>query len=227
MAGRTTELRSRMPAIDLYALASHDLRQIPQVLDLMVAGLQHARSDDERVRFQNGIAHATQMLRQMERLLSLTSKWQRGTLSIAPEGLRLGDILGDRVNEISHGRPDTCEMDCSGLEFDVVCADRKVMEVLTEGILLFALKFRKQGPVEIIGCRTEGALELCVAFDGTVPSTALDEMAFVEHRLNEEVKVRLGAGPALARAIANIAQMELRIDRAGGRVAVLLSTPLM
>lgn len=213
---------SGLPQIDLYAVASHDLRQIPQALDLMLGALQRARTDDERKRCLQGIAHAADMLRQMEALLSRVSKWQRGVVGLDHGKVTLGDVVRDSIAALASGAMGTPEIHKSGLDVEV-SADRLLLTMLSEGMLLLALKFKTRGPVAIEAHRAGKQVELKFSFEGNVPATALHDMAFVEHGIDDTGRPRLGAGPALAHAAAAAAGMGLQLNQADGRTAATLA----
>jgi signal transduction histidine kinase len=204
-------------------VASHDFRQPAQSLELMAAALRRARTDEDRRRGAECIAHVAAALRGMVETLTALADLETGRSRPRFTDIPLAAVVSSVLRSLSdagHG------VDCGELSGAVHC-DRQWLDAMVRGLVLYALAQCTSGTVRIEAGEHRRRVVLAATFRGAHHHAAFEQMAFLEPAQDEDGSARpLGLGPALAARLARRLGGRLQLDALrDGRSRIGLALP--
>jgi len=197
VTGKTQRPRQRASIAELWAQATHDLRQPMQGALLFTRILEAELRRAEHKRAARQIATTLESLCEMLEALALLSRIETGRQSLRICACRLSDMLEPaliQMKKIANGRGIPLEL--KGMR-GTVESNPKLLIMIIRGILLNAIKLATRDAI-VVRCRTRARrLRLEVQFTGAALEGAEAKSAFVQLQPSADEPLTGGLGLGL------------------------------
>jgi signal transduction histidine kinase len=203
------------PTAQLWAQATHDLRQPVQGVLLLMKMLDHPSAGAEQKRTVRQIQAALLSLHDMLEVLNLLSRIEAGVQIVQLCACSLADILGPIVKEMAgiaaaRGVTLTCRRTRG-----VVRSNPELLATAIRSLFLNAIEFGNGGDILGSWRRRSGQLRLEVRFRGVSLDAARERNAFVQlsPRTGGPIAGDLGLGPVLLEHLCRRLDHDLQYTR--------------
>lgn len=169
---------SRGGRTSLWLAARHDFRQPVQAIELLAGSLREARSAVERQRIAFLMTEIAASLRDMVEGLTLVARLETGNATPVLSAVPLAGAVEQACDAIG---PAAADVETAGVNGKAL-TDPAVLEAALRGAIVYALRQRAAGRVQVGSRARRGGIEIAVSFEGVHPSAAREDgaMAFVE-----------------------------------------------